>query len=78
MGKNISIADEKSIAKIFTDYFTSIIKHLHIERNEFDPKQVKLFNNRLFSSKQILKSLKHFENQIKRNFLWFHFLTSKL
>ena len=28
--KNRLITDEKSIAKVFNDYFTSIIKHLHI------------------------------------------------
>ena len=35
---------------MFNDYFTSIIKHLHIERNEFDPKSVKLSNNPVMSA----------------------------
>ena len=41
MGKKRLITDEKSLAKIFNDYFASIIKHLHIERNEFDSENVK-------------------------------------
>ena len=45
MGKNRLITEEKSIAKIFNDYFTSIIKHLHIERKEFDSNNVKFSNN---------------------------------
>ena len=44
------IADKKSIAKFFIDYFPSIIKHLHIERNEFNSKQVKLSNNLVLSA----------------------------
>ena len=43
--KNRLITDEKSIAKLFNDYFTSVIKHLHIERKEFDSKNVKFSNN---------------------------------
>ena len=50
MGKNRLITDEKSIAKVFNDYFTSIIKHLHIERKEFDSKNVKLSNNAVLSA----------------------------
>ena len=38
------ITDEKSAVKIFNDYFISIIKHFHKERNEFDPKHVNLSN----------------------------------
>ena len=45
MGKNRLITDEKSIAKIFNGYLASVIKHLHIEMNEFDPKHVKLSKN---------------------------------
>ena len=41
--------DEKSIAKIFNDYFTSIFKNLHIERIEFDSKNVKFSNNAVLS-----------------------------
>ena len=44
------MADEKCITKIFNDYFTSIIKHLHIERKEFDSKNVKLSNNAVLSA----------------------------
>ena len=50
MRKNRLITDKKSLVKIVNDYFTSIIKHLHIERNEFDPKRVKLSNNPVFSA----------------------------
>ena len=50
MGKNRLIADRKSIVKFFIDYFPPIIKHLHIERNEFDFKQVKLSNNPVLSA----------------------------
>ena len=50
MGKNRLITDEKSIAKIFNDYFTSIIKHLHIERKKFDSKNVKFSNNAVLSA----------------------------
>lgn len=39
------ITDEKSAAKIFKDYFTSLMKHLHLERSESDLKYMKLFNN---------------------------------
>ena len=39
------ITDEKSAAKIFKDYFTSLMKHLHMERSESDLKHMKLFNN---------------------------------
>ena len=45
--KNRLITDEKFIAKICNDYFTSIIKYFHIERNEFDPKHVK--SKRIYS-----------------------------
>ena len=48
--KNRLITDEKSIAKVFNDYFTSIIKHLHIERKEFDSKNVKFSNNAVLSA----------------------------
>ena len=44
------MTDEKCITKIFNDYFTSIIKHLHIERKEFDSKNVKLSNNAVLSA----------------------------
>ena len=50
MKKNKLIPDDKSIAKIFDDYLISTIKHLHIERNEFDPKHVKLSNNPVLSA----------------------------
>ena len=43
MWKNSLITDEKSIAKIFNDYFTSVIKHLLIERNEFDSKSLQSY-----------------------------------
>ena len=49
-GKNRLITDEKSIGKTFNDYFTSIIKHLPIGRNEFESKQVKLSNNLALSA----------------------------
>ena len=52
MGKNRLITDEKFLAKVFNDYFTSIIKHLHIERKEFDSKRVKLSNNAVLSAVQ--------------------------
>ena len=48
--KNRLVTDEKSIAKVFNDYFTSIIKHLHIEMKEFDSKNVKLSNNAALSA----------------------------
>ena len=48
--KNRLITDDKSITKIFNDYFTSIIKHFHIERKEFDSKHVKLSNNPVLSA----------------------------
>ena len=38
-----------SVAKIFNDYFTSVIKHLYIERNEFDPTHANLCNNPVLS-----------------------------
>ena len=38
------------MVKFFNYYFTSIIKHLHITRNGFDPKHVKLFNNPALSA----------------------------
>ena len=50
------MTDEKSIAKIFNDYFTSIIKHLHKERNDFDSKHVKLSNN------PVLSAVNNFQN----------------
>ena len=34
-----------SVAKVFNDYCTSRIEHLHTERDECDPKHVNLFNN---------------------------------
>ena len=77
--KNRLITDEKFIAKIFNDCFTSIIKYFHIERNEFDPKHVKLSNN------PVLSAVNKFQNhpsilkmQIKANLLSFHFSISKL
>ena len=48
--KNRLITDDKSITKIFNDYFTSIIKQFHIERNEFDSKHVKFSNNPVLSA----------------------------
>ena len=57
MGKNRLITEEKSIAKIFNDYFTSIIKHLHIERKEFDSNNVKFSNNAVLSA--VNKSQNH-------------------
>ena len=48
--KNRLIADEKSIEKVFNDYFTSVIKHRHIERKEFDSKSVKFSNNAFLSA----------------------------
>ena len=50
MGKNRLITDEKSIAKIFNDYFISIIKHFLIKRNEFDLKHMKISNNSTLSA----------------------------
>ena len=50
MEKNRLIEDEKSIAKIFNDLFTSIIKQLHIERKKIDSKNVKLSNNTVLSA----------------------------
>ena len=50
MGKNRLITDEKSIAKVFNDYFTSIIKHLHIKRKEFVSKNEKFSNNAVLSA----------------------------
>ena len=55
MGKNRLITDGKLIAKIFNGYYTSIIKHLHIERSEFDPKHVKPF-------KSVLSAVNKFQN----------------
>ena len=46
---NRLITDEKSTANIFNDYFFSIIKHLHMERNEYDPKHAKPSNNPVLS-----------------------------
>ena len=40
----------KSIAKVFNDYFTSIIKYLHIERKEVDFQNVKFSNNAVLSA----------------------------
>ena len=57
MGKNRLITEEKSIAKIFNDYFTSIIKHLHIERKGFDSNNVKFSNNAVLSA--VNKSQNH-------------------
>ena len=48
--KSILITDKKSIVKIFNDYFTSVFKHLLIERNEFDSKHVRLSNNPALSA----------------------------
>ena len=48
--KNRLITDEKFIAKVFNDYFTSIIKHIHMERKEFDSKKVKFCSNAVFSA----------------------------
>ena len=48
--KNRLTTDEKYAAKIFNDYFTSIIKHLHKERKEFDSKNVKFSNNAVLSA----------------------------
>ena len=31
MGKNVLTTDEKSVTKTFDNYFTWIIKHLHVE-----------------------------------------------
>ena len=50
MGKNRLITDEKSVAKTFNNYFTSIIKHFRIERNKFDPKRANLSNNPFLSA----------------------------
>ena len=50
MGKNRLITDEKSIAKTFNDYFSSLIKHLHTERNKSDHKHVNLSNNPALSA----------------------------
>ena len=44
------ITNEKSIAKILNNYFTSIIKHLRGERNELHTKRVKLSNNPVLSA----------------------------
>ena len=54
--KNRLITGEKSIAKVFNDYFTSVIKHLHTERKEFDSKNVK------FSNKAVLPAANKFQN----------------
>ena len=72
MGKNRLITDEKSIAKVFNDYFASIIKHLHIEREEFDSKNVKFSNN------AVLSAVNKFQNhasilKIKSNRPYFSF-----
>ena len=48
--KNGLITVDKSIAKILNDYFTSIIKHLHIEGNKCDSKNVKFSNNAVLSA----------------------------
>ena len=48
--KNRLITNEKSIAKIFNDCFTSIMKRLHTERTEFVSKHVKLSNNPVLSA----------------------------
>ena len=56
MRENRLITDEKSVAKLFNDYFTLIIKHLHVERNEFGPKHMKL------SDKPVLSAVKKFQN----------------
>ena len=74
-GKNRLITDEKSIAKRFNDnVLTSIIKHLHIKRNEFDSKHVKLSNN------TVLLAVNNFRNRpsilkfkLIRNFSGFGF-----
>ena len=50
MGKNRLITDEKSTEKYFNDYFTSIFKHLPIERNKFGSKNVRFFNNAVLSA----------------------------
>ena len=55
-GKNRLITDEKSIAKVFSDYFISIIKNFHIERNKFDPKNLKLSNNPGLSAVKKIKN----------------------
>ena len=69
MGRNRVITDEKPAAKIFNDYFILIIKYLHIEGNEFDPKHVQLSNNPVLPAvNKFSKSPKYFENQIKPNF----------
>ena len=57
MGKNRLITDEKSIAKSFNDYFTSIIKHLHIERKELDSKNTKFSNNAVLSAVNKISSI---------------------
>ena len=56
MGKSRLITDEKSVAKSFNDYLTSIIKQLCIERNEFDYKHVKVPNA------PVLLALSKFQN----------------
>ena len=56
MEKNKLITEEKSIAKVFNDYFTSVIKHLHTESKEFDSKHVK------FSNKAVLPAVNKFQN----------------
>ena len=73
--KNRLITDEKSIAKRFNDnVLTSIIKHLNMERNEFDSKHVKLSNN------TVLPAVNNFRNRpsilkfkLIRNFSGFSF-----
>ena len=50
MEKNRLITCKKSIAKFFHDCSTSIIKHLNIERNEFDSKNMKFSNNAVLSA----------------------------
>ena len=75
--KNRLITDEKSLIKSFNGYFTLIIKHLHIERNEFDPKHVNLPNNLVLPAvNKFQKLLKYFESKIKSKLLKLQFSTS--
>ena len=48
--KYINIHLEYLVSKIFNDYFISIIKHLHKERNKFYPKQIHFSNNPVLSA----------------------------
>ena len=50
MEKNRLITYTTSTAKVFNDCFNSIIKQLHIERNELVPKHVNLSNNPVLSA----------------------------